>query len=373
MKTALLIAALLLQQTSPNVPSPQRLWESSYPSRVLSLAIAPGGTCVAALTETTAEVRNEEGRPVWASPIVGDPQDIGYGRIAVSPQCDWTGVFISRNTRPPLLQLFARNGSRVSISLDAMVGLDPNAANASSLSISPDGKLLAIGFEAGRVWVVTRNGGIQNRVGPFSAAPQIDVEFAPDSRRLVMKGWFATGLMAFHGQWFMESGARNLAASRNLSLFATLTAPMHGPQGGDIAILDSEGKALWKETAWNASMAVAPDASFVVFATSAERPQRTTGAAPVSPQLADTPDIRLLDRTGKVLARRTFNGPVVGVSTDSRCILLQQVSNQDLVGVNRQLTEVWRLKNAQAPRHEGSLIVELDGNRIRASRMPGCR
>src|SRR5262245_30025366 len=97
------IVALLLQ-TPSSVSAPQKLWESTYPGRVLSLAIAPGATCVAALTETTAEVRNEAGRPVWASPIVGDKQDIGFGRIAVSPQCDWTAVFLSRNTRPPLLQ-----------------------------------------------------------------------------------------------------------------------------------------------------------------------------------------------------------------------------------------------------------------------------
>jgi hypothetical protein len=376
MKTALLICAslpfavLLSLQTPSRVPAPQKLWESTYPGRVLSLAIAPGGTCVAALTETTAEVRNEAGRPVWASPIVGDKQDIGFGRIAVSPQCDWTAVFLSRNTRPPLLQIFARNGARVSISLDSMVGLDPNASTVSSLAISPDGKLLAVGFEAGRLWIVTKSGGLQNRFGPLEA-PQIDAEFAPDSRRLIMKGWFASGLMRLDGQWDFRTPARNFSASRNLSLFATLTAPMHGPQSGDIAILDSAGKVLWKEMAWNASMAIAPDASFVVFATTAARSQRSTGSAS-TPDLGGTPDIRVRDKTGKVVSQRAFDGAVVGVSSDSKCILLHQTSNQDLIAVNRQLVETWRLRNAREPRHQGTLIMELDGNTIRASRMPGC-
>ena len=326
---------------------------------------------MAALTETTAEVRNEAGRPIWASPIVGDKQDIGFGRIAVSPQCDWTAVFLSRNTQPPLLQVFGRNGSRVSISLDSMVGLDPNAATVNSLSISPDGKLLAVGFEAGRLWIVTKNGGIQNRFGPLQA-PQIDAEFAADGRRLIMKGWFAAGLMRLDGQWDLQAQARNFVASRNLSLFATLTAPMHGPQGGDIAILDGQGKVLWKEMAWNASMAMAPDASFAVFATTAEKTARPSGSA-LTPELGGTPDIRVRDKTGKVLSQLAFNGSVIGISSDSKCILLQQNSNQDLVGMNHRLVESWRLRNAKEPRYEGTVIMELDGNTIRASRMPACR
>jgi hypothetical protein len=217
---------------------------------------------------------------------------------------------------------------------------------------------------------VTKSGGLQNRFGPLEA-PQIDAEFAPDSRRLIMKGWFASGLMRLDGQWDFRTPARNFSASRNLSLFATLTAPMHGPQSGDIAILDSAGKVLWKEMAWNASMAIAPDASFVVFATTAARSQRSTGSAS-TPDLGGTPDIRVRDKTGKVVSQRAFDGAVVGVSSDSKCILLHQTSNQDLIAVNRQLVETWRLRNAREPRHQGTLIMELDGNTIRASRMPGC-
>ena len=275
------LIALLLQQAPSSVPTPQKLWETTLPSRILSLTLARGGACIGVLTPSSAEVRDEMGRRTWASPIVGDPQDIGFGRIAVSPQCDWTAVFISRNTRPPMLQIFGRNGYRTSISLDAMVGLDPNAANVSSLSISPDGKLVAAGFEAGRVWVVSRSGSIQNRLGPMMAH-QIDVEFAPDSKRLVMKGWFATGLLNLNGDWLWESKGRNLVASRNLSLFATLTAPMHGSQGGEIAILDAHGTQIWQQMAWNAGMAIAPDGSFVAFSTTPEKPRQPATARSAS-------------------------------------------------------------------------------------------
>ena len=366
------VIALLFQQTASSVPAPQKLWEATLSSRILSLAVARGGACIGVLTESDAEVRDEMGRRTWASPIVGDRKDIAFGRIAVSPQCDWTAVFISRNTRPPMLQIFGRNGNRTSISLDAMVGLDPNAANISSLSISPDGKLGAVGFESGRLWVVSRSGSIQKRLGPMMA-PQIDVEFASDSKRLVMKGWFATGLLNLDGDWLWESKARNLVASRNLSLFATLTAPMHGPQGGEIAILDAHGSQIWQQTAWNAGMAIAPDGSFVAFSTTPEKSQQpATPPFPVVPDLSDTPEVRLMDKTGKLLAQSAFNGALVGIS-DDRCILLRLTPNHDFLGVNRQLVGVWRLPKAWELRYEGSLIVEHEGNKIRASRMPACK
>lgn len=366
------LIALLLQQSPSSAPAPQKLWEATLSSRILSLAVARGGACIGVLTELEAEVRDDMGRKTWASPIVGNQQDIGFGRIAVSPQCDWTVVFISRKTRPPMLHLFGRNGYRTSISLDAMVGLDPNAANVSSLSISPDGKLSAVGFEAGRVWVVSRGGSIQNRLGPMMA-PQIDVEFTPDSKRLLMKGWFATGLLNLNGDWLWESRARNLVASRNLSLFATLTAPMHGPQGGEIAILNAHGTQIWQQVAWNASMAIAPDGSFVAFSTTPEKPQQpTTAPYPVVPHLSDTPEVRLMDKTGKLLAHSLIHGALVGVS-DDRCILLRLPPTQDFIGVNKQLVEVWRLPKAWELHHEGSLIVEHEGNKIRASRMSACK
>jgi len=47
-------------------------------------------------------------------------------------------------------------------------------------------------------------------------------------------------------------------------------------------------------------------------------------------------------------------------------------ADTDLVGVNRALKEVWRLRSAKSPQFEGNIIVENLGNSLRASRMPGC-
>jgi hypothetical protein len=362
-----LLLALLLQQPS-GVPSPQRVWEARLPSRAFSLSVAPSGFCTAVLLQASAEVRSETGQRVWASPVSVDPQDAAWSRIVISPQCDWTATSINRNGRPPILHIFGKDGSRHTYTLDGMLGLEPNGTNVSSLAISPDGKLLAVGFEGGRLWIVGRNGVLQGALGPFSA-PQIDATFTPDSKRLIIKGWLATGLMDFDGSWVWKSSARNLAASNNLSLFATLTAPMHGPQVGEVSIVDTQGRTAWSETAWNARMAIAPDGSFVAISTTFAKSQHR--APSTVPELMDGPDVWLRDRTGKVLAHRPFKGNVAGVSSDSKCVVLQTES--DVVGVNRELKEVWRMRNAKSPQIEGNLILENWGNSLRASRMPACK
>ena len=169
-----------------------------------------------------------------------------------------------------------------------------------------------------------------------------------------MKGWGATGLLAFEGHFLWDSAARNMSASNNLSTFATVTAPGNGSQDGDVSILDSYGRTLWTEKAGNASAAVAPDSSFAAFSVN----------VPV-------PEIRLRDRTGKLLAYRSLSGTVVGITSDSKCVLLQM--GTDLVGLNRELKEVWRLRNAHSPQLESQLIVQNLGSTVRASKMPVCR
>jgi hypothetical protein len=363
----ILLLALLLQHPA-GLPSPQRIWEAPLRSRALSVSLAPSGMCTAVLLQASAEVRDEAGHRVWASPVSVDPQDADWSRIVVSPQCDWTATSINRSGRPPVLHIFHKDGFRAFFSLDGMLGLQPNGTNVSSLAISPDGKLLAVGFEGGLLWIVGKNGVMQARLGPFPA-PQIDAAFTSDSKRVLLKGWSATGLLDFDGNWRWKSSARNIAASHNLSMFATLTVPMDGPQIGEVAIVDSLGRTVWSDMARNVTMAIAPDGSFVALSSTGMKPQ--PGASPVVPEFTDASNLWLRDKLGRSFAHRSFKGSVMGVSSDSRCVLLQ--TETDLVGMNRELKEVWRIRNAKSPQFQDNVIVENLGNSLRASRMPECK
>jgi hypothetical protein len=149
-------------------------------------------------------------------------------------------------------------------------------------------------------------------------------------------------------------------------MFATLTAPIDKTQASEVAIVDSLGKNVWSEMAWNATMAIAPDGSFVALSTAGTRPEYR---APPVPEF--TSDLWLRDKFGSSLAHRSFNGRVAGVSSDSRCVLVQ--TETDLVGMNRELQEVWRIRDAKSPQFEGNVILENLGNSLRASRMPICK
>jgi hypothetical protein len=324
--------------------------------------------CTAVLLQASAEVRNEMGNRVWASPVAVDPQDAGWSRIVISPQCDWTATSINRSGRPPVLYIFRNDGFRASFSLDGMLGLQPNGTNVSSLAISPDGKLLAVGFEGGLLWIVGKNGIMQARLGPFPA-PQIDAAFTSDSKRLLVKGWSVTGLLDFDGNWLWKSSATNLAASHKLSMFATLTSPIDAPNGSEVAIVDSLGRTVWSEVARNPTMAIAPDGTFVALAATSTKAEHR--ASPGVPEFVNTSNLWLRDKSGRSFAHRSLNGRVVGVTSDSRCILIQ--TENDLLGMNRELKEVWRVRNVKSPQFEANVIVENLGNSLRASRMPACK
>jgi hypothetical protein len=377
-----ILACPAIAQTGPAVP-PQ-LWQAKLPEQVVSVALAPNAACVAVRTRSRAHVFDSKGNQSWETPeILSSAYEPGV--LAVSPQCDWVAVF--RPAEDPesfALQIVRRNGASTSVPLAAAI--DVNGPHVNTLEISPDGQLLAVGFRTGYLWIVSREGVVRTRVGPGEGATNAGVtaRFSADGKHVVRTGWFDTGLMNPDGTWVWKHDSRELRASRKLDLFAALRAPMHGPQYGEIAILDSSGKTMWNGSGYDASMAVAPDGTFVAFVSKTESAdQPTQPPFPLVPGLNETPEIWIRDRNGKVLAHGPFAGRLIDVAGASNCILAVEdrfgrgpssgVVPLWFAGFDSSLKEVWRIDGTRYPQVVAAdLMIDFQGDTIRAYHIPDC-
>jgi len=375
------VALVIPAVAQTNLANPQQLWQAKLPERIVSVSPASNGGCIAVRTNSRIYVLDRDGHRSWeTAEILSSSYELGVQ--AISTTCDWIAVFYHLDSPESFtLQIVRKDGATTKVPLAAATGV--NGPYISTLDISPDGQLLAIGFETNYLWVVSREGAVRTRVGPLQGGGAT-VKFAEDSRHLLLTGLFSTGLMNLDGTWVWKSESRNLAGSRNLDLFAGLTAPMHGPQGGDVVILDAAGKVLWKDFAWDASMAVAPNASLVVFTANTVSPnQPTQPPYPNAPLLNDIPEIWVRDRAGNVIAHGPFEGRLAGVSSDSSCVLvvqgrytLTQGKTPPLVwlaGFNRSLKEVWRVESLTPyPLVASNLLFDVNADTIHAYLIPTC-
>jgi len=381
---AAVFAAASITASAQTVPAtPRPIWEAKLPERVEAVSVASNGACVLAGTKSQFQVIDRNGLRIWEARLENTPQNSSRN-FAVSSTCDWIAAFRTADVHASFaIEIIRKDGTRKSVALAAADGV--NGPLVRSLDISPDGKFLAIGFETNYLWIVSREGDVRTRVGPLQAS-SVEARFTTDSRRVLLTGFFSTGLMDLNGKWIWKSESRDLIASRDSDLFAGLTAPMHGPQGGDIVILDAAGKVLWKEFAWDASMAIAPNGKFVVFTRNTVSPnQPTQPPFPISPVLNNTPEISIRDRAGKELAHGPFAGQLAGVSSDSSCVLVKwgrysltqpiTPTRNWLAGWNRDLKEVWRWNiEGFAPFFEvnSDVVFDWNGDTIRAYRLPTC-
>ncbi len=355
------------------------LWQASVPEPVLAVSVAANAACVAVRTAFRIHVLGGKGEQSWESPELISAKYPDLGMHAISPQCDWVAVF--RPAEDPesyVLQIIGRGGVSTTVPLAAAINV--NGPFIRTLDFSADGKLLAIGFDTGYLWVVSRDGKVRMRVGPLEGKG-VDAQFDADGKRILLSGWFNNGVMNLDGTWVWKHRSRNLMASDKFDLFAALTAPMHGPQYGDVAILDANGKELWNGSGYDASTAIAPNGAFVAFVSRTEKAnQPTQPPFPVVPELNDTPEIWIRDRTGKVLAHGPFPARVAGVSDDGSCILATRdgLSSEPgppwLAGFNDKLQEVWRIENLNSyPVVTADLLPDHQGKTVRIYRIPTCK
>ncbi len=353
---------------------PQRLWQAAFPESPDQISM-PNAECIGAWTTSRIYVLDGNGQTDWETTL---PSNWHRGAFALSPTCDWFAISTRFDTAATMLvQIIGRDGTRKTISVVGATGAPHGQVG--SLDVSPDGKLLAIGFEESFLWIASKDGNVLRRIGPLDSSYGVGATFAADGRRLVLTRWFNTGVMNLDGTWVWKARHRNLIASPSLDLFAGLWAPMHGPQGGSIGIFDSNGKELWSDGAWNADMAVDPHGRFVVFSGSTESASQPT-PFPIVPIL-NAPEIWIRDRSGQLMAQGPFKRRLAGVSSGSCILAMEVVESQGeqsyrLIGLDRWLTDVWHLDNA-TDRYpttfaRGDLLLQKAGNTIQAFQLPHC-
>jgi hypothetical protein len=162
-----------------------------------------------------------------------------------------------------------------------------------------------------------------------------------------------------------------ISAARDLSAFAAYFTPAHGPPGGDVAILDVNGKTTWNLDVWDPDMAMAPDGSFGAYVAIVSRDMPAWDAPKT---------LYVADRSGRTLVELSTNGLLHSISADSSCVLVKERAGPDrgfdLVARNRALNEVWRLSAGSSLSEvhvAGALAVQQEGHAVVAYRIPSCR
>jgi hypothetical protein len=346
-------------------------WTAMVPGTVTSAAIAADGSCVAVATRQPLPGRimlfDRNGRPAWD---FAPPQVITFP-VAVAPGCALVAFDASRDpdlrTNAPkgTVGLQTRGGPPLAIPVDG---------RPSSVAISRAGDLVAIGTD-GRVNVVlaSPDGRVVRALQRFSAtAPQLS--FSADDTSIIVNGWYGVGVITRAGETVWgpwptggppkRTDWRRIDASRDLRWFAAQQGPMHGPDGGSVALLSSTGEVVWQgPPVWGADARVAPDGSFLV-AVGRDRRQGMDidDGAPVR--------VMVMDRTGRPLASTTMPRPALeAISPDGRFILMREIDPSGriwLVGRNPSLAPAWRIGPADSyiVHAESGLVLAWSGGRI---------
>jgi len=233
--------------------------------------------------------------------------------------------------------------------------------------------MIAIGLERDGFLIATRQGTIQQRVNLAHSDKPVEVEFAGDDDHTLVTGWWTVGLWKSTGDpvWHRQIDVAQILPSRDFKWFAARFVPAHGPQYGNVALLDEGGRTVWRRDLWNASVAIAPDGAAVAF----------SGTPPSSQtEFPDSAtDLWIADRSGAAIAHRRTVGDVQFMYDRGRCVAAgeQDASGGlSLVGYDRTLTPQWKL-----PRYrpgpgthdsDSNLLIQRSNTAVRVYRLPTC-
>ena len=362
--SALAVYARAVQSQSTDMS----VWSVTLQDEISSTAAASNGRCLVALVGSRVHVLDSMGRPLWDSSALHATHRED-GPLAVSSSCEW--VALSSRRQPTHVQIIERGQTGRVVALAERPDDDQtNASEPRSLAIAPDSGSMAVGTEADRLVLISREGNITRRIDTAGGDSPVDVEFLPDGKNLLLTGMVAGGVLTLDGQRRWPDRSGSIRADRSLRFFAAWFTRSHGPQDGDVSLLDQRGRVLWTRSVWSPSVDIAPDGAFVAVSAVPESAVQPSDIGPVPYESRE--EVSLIGRDGKDLARRTLRASVRFVTADSRCVVLEH--RDGLAGLDLALNDRWTLPGSWHffTRLGPNLLVRSDGRTLRAFRIPGC-
>jgi hypothetical protein len=408
-----LLAVIGWPLASPPQPDEAALfpaWEQTLSGSFLQLAVSPDGRCVAAVTErqpTPIEAKRQPseperrvvvfdaaGQPLWATAV--PPQVSHVLAFALAPGCAWAALseyppngWKAGEVPPTTLLLLDENGTRQAV---------PIAGIVESIAISHASDALALGLTSRKgdpnICIVTPAGQVVASAGDDITYRAPLLTFSDDDRHVIVTGFFGVGVLDRHGTavWgIVEPPAerrlasevrrrpavlwRGIDPSGDLKWFAAHYAPMHGFQGGEVALLAADGHLVWQRTnLWEPDAVIAPDGRYVVVQGA---PMRGEDREPDSPDVVYS----IVDRQGKTLAERRIPRALLWfVTGDGQTIVFSERSatepfNTDLVVRDAALNVKSRVSLGRSlsgkawHRDSGLVVVVTSGSLLRAYRI----
>ena len=292
------------------------VWSHSLPPPSVQLpaitaaALAPNGACAAVAGVGRVDVLDIKGQKLWTWEYGKQNKFITAGGLAVSPKCDV--VALVGDSSYKYTWIASRQGVRVPIQ---------TTSTPMGIAFSQDGELIALGTGGCDLLLISKSGALkwkktyQEGCLLFGA-----LSFSPGDKFIMLQAW-TTGLIALDGTPVWTGFGWGMAPARDSQTFVVWSAPNHGPQVGNVSVVDAKGKELWSRVAPGDAAAISASGNKI--------------AAPIyedhdfSPaeweKYQDQPvEIQIFSRTGEELKTVPVEGrEVLAMSPDGNRLLVR--------------------------------------------------
>jgi hypothetical protein len=321
--------ALAAADETPACPA----WEVALPGDIEELAMSPDGRCVAALwgpghEATVVTVFGADGSRLWDAELKAINPWLQAEHVAVAPGCRW--VVLSGTAGYRYVWAVDRRGARWHLA---------TKGTPEGVEVSHGGDLVVIGTANGRIYLVSALGEVLRQV-EFGWGVTREIRFREDDRYFIANG----------GGLFERAGDLRLKrtiwwapfnASQDFARFVVVDQAGHGPNVGQIHLVEANGGLVWYDSLCEVDGMIAFDGSFAMV-----RGGEILG--PESPPACAPATIRIVGESGSLVGE-TEEGPCTTrfLAQDDHCIVLsrqdQVTGRVDLECRDRQFNLVWWL------------------------------